>query len=182
MKKLFLLFLIVYLVITSFFYFTNLPKESLFQPLFLFASDPQALERVDAGARLDYDTRTVLITRILHNKPLAYLETFLISEYRSLDIPFLFTFTNPLFDMSVGFPMLFPLEFPLFILATLTLIRKWKNIGSSYFYIIPLFTLALFINGLFLPVFHPIKLFPLVITLRVIIFSGMYEFLKHFHD
>lgn len=136
-------------------------------------------DRLDSSIRSDYDTNTLLITRILHNKPLIYFETFFISIYRSTDLSFLFSLSgvSSMYEDSFKMKMMYPVELILFIFSMI-FFAKNINLLKKHFYLPLLFLFSILVIGLFLPAVNYVKIIPLIITIRTIYFVAIYEFLK----
>lgn len=175
-----LIILALYLFISTAFY--------LFQPqtihtgsMQLFFQNPNIAKRMHNAIALDLNNNTVLFTHIFHNKVLESFRIFGTNLYRSVDIPFLFSLTDmsTMYDNEGAIPMMFPLELPFFLLACWHLIRHWHDYRKEYWFLLPLLYAALFICGLFSPGVQMLKLLPLVLTIRLITFIGVYEFIAH---
>ena len=177
-KKILLIFL-AYIFVTTFLFLRQTDIKSEISSLTPFVFDRNTLFRLSESIRSDPDTNTIFVTRILHNKVLTYVETFFISLFRSLDIVFLFSLTgSPAMYDTAYIRMLYPVELPFFILAGVFFLRRWHALKKHYFYLVYSVVLAIFIAGLFLPIYNTIKILPLLITLRAVIFIGTSEFLR----
>lgn len=177
-KKASFLLYIVFILFYTFLFLHNvdLKREAASVNLFLFDKDSQY--RLDDSIRSDYDTNTIFITRLFHNKSLVYTETFFISIFRSLDLAFLFSLSDSsLYANSGKIKMLYPVEFPLFLIAVVYLLKR-EALHKKYFYLLPTFFLSMFVVGLFLPMPNVITLTPLVVVLRTVYFVGIYELVK----
>lgn len=142
-----------------------------------FFQDTDIKYKIEAMLGMDPNTGTVLISRGFHNKVIFSLESFFSSIFQSLDPVFLFSLSKnaPLYVGPTDIKMLYPIEFPLFIIAVIYIIRSWKYKRDKYFYLLIVFFLSLILIGILLPALHPIKLLPLVITIRTVIFLGIVD-------
>lgn len=143
----------------------------------LFFKDLTIPERVHATIIEDHNGQTVLITRIFHNKLFFSLNNMFVSLSRSTDPTYLYSFSDSLFfESKKGLLPLF--EFPFFLIASVTLIRRWHLVKKKYPFILPMLFISLFIAMLFIPYSASLKLIPLVITLQLMTVIGLYELLS----
>ena len=179
-KKTLLVYILYIFLTTLVFIFVNqdLIKNSKID---VFFRDTDIKYKVEIALALDPNTGSVIIPRIFHNKVLYSFDTFSTSVFDSLDPAFLFTLSKnaPLYmDGALNPKMLFPIELFIFILAGVQLIRKYNNkYKKIYIYFSSLFLICIIINGLFLPALYPLKLLPLVILIRTVIFFGITSYL-----
>lgn len=176
--KIYLTF-IIYIVISSLDFIRRSGVVDV-KSLSFFLLDKETLKRLHRSIVSDYDTNLIFITRLFHNKPFAYLETFFISVFRSVDISFLFSLAadSSMYEDVGKIKMLYPLELPIFILAVFYFIRRWATFKKRYFFVFSALLFSLLIIGAFLPAINTWKLFPLVVVLRTIFFISFVEFLK----
>ena len=179
-NKIALLFLALYLLTATALYLTQ-PQTVQTERLQLFFNDPNIQGRLRDEIAYDHNGSTVLITRLYHNKVIEAGEVFFTNLYRTMDLPFLFSLTHmsTMNENRGRIPMMYPFELPFFLLASWHLIRHWGDYRRQYRLLIPLLLAALVVTGLFYPAVHIVKTLPLVITLRLITFIGMYEFITH---
>lgn len=175
-----LVLLALYLLLTSALYFLQ-PQTVKSDSLRFFFQDPNIQGRLRDEIAYDHDGSTVLITRVFHNKVNESAQVFFVNLYRSADLSYLFTLSDmsTMYDNRGRIPIMLPIELPFFLLASWHLIRHWQNYRKRYTFLIPMLLGSLLICGLFYPAVNPVKTFPLVLTIRIIIFLGMYEFITH---
>jgi hypothetical protein len=140
--------------------------------------DTQTLERLDIAISSDQDTRMILLTRLLHNKPAAYIETALFSIFRSLDPVFLFSLPGPtsMYEQLDKIQVLYQFEFIVFVFSVVYLIRKWNRIGKYFQYLPYMLIVSVLLCGLLLPLINTMKLLPLLVTIRFIEVTGVLLF------
>ena len=170
---------IIYIVISSLDFMRRSGLGDV-KSLSFFLLDQETLKRLQRSIASDYDTNLIFITRLFHNKLLAYLETFFIAVFRSIDISFLFSLAlnSSMYEDIGRIKMLYPLELPIFILAVFYFIRRWTILKKRYFFLFPALLFSLLIIGAFLPALNTWKLFPLVVVLRTFFFISFVEFLR----
>lgn len=166
----------IYLLVSTYFYVMSFYPQMAQEKLSFFFQDPSLARRLHETIISDKDSRTVLLTRVFHNKIAFALNNISVSLYRATDPVYLYSLsTRPFFDDKQKFPLLPAWEFPFFVIAIITLIRKWDKTKQQYFFIFPMLLFSFLCAGLFLPYVSPPKLLPLVITLRIIMFVGLVE-------
>lgn len=179
-KKSLILYFIYILFTTLIFIYLNAPKI-INKDITLFFHDTNIKYRIESALVLDPFPGNVLVARMFHNKAILSLDTFTNSIYQALDPVFLFSLSPnaPIFVGPTDIKMLFPIEFPLFIIALIYILRHEKIKNGKYFYLFVAFLFSLFMVGLFLPPLYPLKLLPLVIIVRTIIFLGIVDLAKN---
>lgn len=166
----------LYLLSTTFLYLSTVNISENIRSLDFVWNDKGTFERLGLAIQSDHDSRTIWLTRIFHNKPLALLDTFLVSIYRALDISFLFSLTDHSspFESKWKISMLSPLEFPFFLLALVTLVTQWVKFPLSHRrFLFMGIGGSLIIVGILMPSVHSVKLLPLVLVVRIIIILGI---------
>lgn len=170
----------IYLLISTYFYVTSFYPQMAQQKLSFFFQDDSLARRLHETIISDKDSSTVLLTRVFHNKVAFALNNISVSLYRATDPVYIYSLsTRSFFDDNQKSPLLPAWEFPFFVIAAITLVRRWSKIKKKYFFLLPMLIFSLICAGLFLPYLSPLKLLPLVITLRVIMFIGLVEFISH---
>lgn len=171
----------MYLIFSTFLYVTTFYPQMVREKPTLFFQDDTMARRLHETIISDKDSRTILLTRILHNKISFSLNNILISLYRSTDPVYLYSLsTRPFFDDKQKIPLLPAWELPFFLIAAIVLIKRWDKVHKRYFFLLPMLFFSLLCSGLFLPYIFPLKLLPLVITLRIIMLVGLVEFITYF--
>ena len=172
-KKSLIIFLF-YISLTTFNFLGNFKnKDQLF---YFFFQDTNVKYQLEAALAFDPNIKAFPPARAFHNKVFAYLDTFTISIYRVLDPSTLFSFSKSyLFDDQIQIAMLYPIEFPFFLFSVYYLINNWTKLKKKYYLLIPIFIFSLLICGLILPRTQILRVFPLLITIRLVIFIGMFE-------
>ena len=165
---------ILFAVIGFFVVLTALP---LFVEVFIHAHERPVLffqdlsipgRIVDATSR-DHDSSMVFISRMFHNKVYFSINNILTSLVRSLD---------PRFFYSLSTGTLLPaIQFPLAVVAVITIIRRWDKVKLKYKFLIPMLITSLVVTGIFLPYTALLKLLPLIIAMQIITTIGIYELL-----
>lgn len=135
--------------------------------------DQATVDRIEIAQTQHRTPESRPFSRFFYNKPFGYAQTYFNSIYRSVDIPFLFTLTNgsSMFDDQGPMQMVYPWELLLFIPGVIFLIRS-KN---AYGWFLWIFLLVLFIPAFFLPSLSQLKLFPEVVSIRLLIIVALYE-------
>lgn len=174
-----LVLLFFYLFITTAIYLLQ-PQKVAGDSLRFFFQNPNIQDRIRDETVYDRGS-PIIITRIYHNKVTESAQVFATNTYRAVDLPFLFSLTpmSTMYEDYGKIKMMFPIELPFFFLACWYLIRHWGDYKKQYGFLIPFLLASIFIAGLFYPPQNTLKLLPLVVTLRLIIFIGMYEFITH---
>lgn len=166
---------ILYLATTSFIFVNTNSWEIENKPLKPFFQDSDISYKIVGALALDPNTGHTWIPRAFHNKVSLSFDSFTNSLFQSIDPVFLFTLSKegPLYSGPTDVRMLFPVELPLFILALFYIIRNWKPQKDKYFYLFFFFILSLIISGFFIHPLQPLKLIPIIIVTRTIIFFGI---------
>jgi hypothetical protein len=169
-KSYFIAYLIFIFITTAIFFYTNKPINAQnFKP---FYRDTDNRYKVEAALALDPAKGDVRIARAFHNKLTASFDTFTDSIYKNINPAFLFGFSKtPLYTDSTDLKLLYPIEFPLFLLSIFILTRKNKLKEGKYLLIV--LVISIVCLGIFIPKLHPLKVLPLVILIRTIIFMGI---------
>lgn len=162
MPKVSILIIIFYLAVTTIIFFGQNRRPGNWE---LFFRDPAAAENLHTQITQDPNTGDLWVTRVFHNKPLTYLNTFFVNTARSVDPVFLFNLTgeNSTYTSSEKINLLFPWELPLFILAAVYFVRNRPRV---LLYLLP----PILLCGLISPAFYLYKFLPLILTIRIIIF------------
>lgn len=154
-------------------------QHTTFEPLRVFLQDTDISYNLVKDISHDRSNNTVILTRVLHNKPLYYIHTFTTSFYRTIDPVVLFSLTSwsSLYDNKGPVQLLYPLELPIFIISCIYLVRKREKYRKTIKIFLGALFASIFISALFLPAVHPVKMIPLVIVLRVITGFGILSLL-----
>ncbi len=166
---------ILYILTTSLIFLSTNSWEIKNKPLKPFFLDSDISYKIIGSLALDPNTGHAWIPRAFHNKVSLSFDSFTNSLFQSIDPVFLFSLSKegPLYSGPTDVKMLFPIELPLFILALFYIIRNWKPRKDKYFYLFFFFILSLFTAGFFIHPLQPLKLMPLLIVTRTIIFLGI---------
>ncbi len=177
-KKRLVLFYFLFIGTLAFQLVTKNDLKRDFQQVTPFINDTNIPFRIERSVSHDYDTTTVLLTRLFHNKITALGETMFISLGQSLDPVYLFSIpAQPYPEDNVDRPqLLYPVELPLFIIFSIVLIRS--NAKKIKRYLITALFLSLLLDILLLPYTNVIKIIPLLIIIRTVTFLGFVEFFK----
>lgn len=173
-KKILLVY-VLYLFSTSLFFLNTNSWEIKNKPLKPFFQDSDISYKIVGSLALDPNTGSTFIPRAFHNKISMSFDTFTGSLFQSIDPVFLFSLSkdSPLYSGPTDVKMLFPFELPLFILSLIYIVRNWKPRKDKYFYLFLFFLFSLLTAGFFIHPLQPLKLLPLVIATRTIIFLGI---------
>lgn len=176
-KKTFLFFVIYLLSSSIFFFYINL-NDIKTKKFTLFFQDTNISYKITDLLAMDPNNGNILLTRAFHNKITLSLDSFLTSVGQSTDPVFIFSLSkdSPLYYGPTDIKMLFPFELPLFLIALIYITKKWNYKKDKYFYSFIFLGMSIFTTGL-LASFQPLKLLPLTIALRTIIFIGIFDLL-----
>src|ERR1043165_8638817 len=118
MRKLSLWIILAYTVLaTSLFLITSPGK--LFSTPHLFFQDPSMVSKINETTSYDQSGKTVILTRMFHNKLIYAYNSFIVGVERALDPVFIFSLT-PFTMYGVEEKPLLPFFFfPLFLIAVL---------------------------------------------------------------
>jgi len=148
------------------------PKTPQQKP-YLFFQDYSLTERIHTVIISDHNGNRSFIARAFFNKATFLIGNVFTSFYRASDPVYIFGLSKqPYFDNYYPSPLPF-WEFPLFVIAGITLIRKWKKQQK---YLLIMLSASLLFASLFLSNFT-LKYFPLVVTIELITGIGIYSFL-----
>ncbi len=166
---------VLYLVTTSLIFININSWEIKNKPLKPFFQDSDIGYKIVGSLALDPNTGNTFIPRAFHNKISMSFDTFTSSLFQSIDPVFLFSLSkdSPLYSGPTDVKMLFPLELPLFIFALIYITRNWKLGNDKYSYLFLFFLFSLLVTGFFIHPLHPLKLLPILIVTRTIIFLGI---------
>jgi hypothetical protein len=171
----------IYILATTILYLRSFNFKDDLINLKFFYPDGKLVESIKTSIEQDPINTSRVATRVFHNKPLSYLQSALESVFKIIDPVILFTLTNKsaMYDPYIkNYLLLYPFELPLVIFCLIILILKMsenKKIINIKFNI--LFILSvLFIAG-FKPDFNKIKLFPLILWVRLYISIILINFL-----
>ena len=173
--KIFWVVVFVYIISSSFFYIQTAFQEKI--SLRFLYPDTTTVLRVQEAEGQYANAWQKKISRVFYNKPFGYMQTYSDSLYRSVDIPFLFSLTtmSSMYDDQGKMDMLFPIELPFFLLGAILLLRS-SNRNYRWLFIVLIISISF--AALLLPSLEKLKLFPEVLTLRLIIVFGLYEGVK----
>ena len=164
----------LYLCATLLLLFLGTSRQVFFQKLHFFYQDTTIADRVHTAITTNPNGNTAIFTRFFHNKAAVAADNLFVSLSRSTDPVFFFSLSkNPYYGNDTSFSSV--LFFPFFLLASITLLKKWKHIKKQYMFLPILLGISLIGVALFLPYTAPLKLLPLYITVQLIIFFGCYE-------
>lgn len=177
-KNILLLLLTSYVLLFSFFFVTRYAANT-FQPLHFFIPDHETITRNNNAISSDLNTKYIFLTRVFHNKIIAYSETFFISIFRTVDPVFLFSLSdfNVMYSERIALHALYPFELLLLFLAVVYCIRKKNQTVSSNYFLFVTGIIMIFI-GVTLPHIHPLKILPLLLLIRIFIAYQFYCFVK----
>lgn len=166
---------VLYILATSLIFLNTNSWEIKNKPLKPFFQDSDISYKIVGSLALDPNTGSTWIPRAFHNKISMSFDSFTNSLFQSIDPVFLFSLSkdSPLYSGPTDVKMLFPFELPLFLLSLIYIIRNWKPKKDKYFYLFIFFLFSLLIAGFFIHPLHPLKLLPIVIVTRTIIFLGI---------
>jgi hypothetical protein len=174
--KIFWVVVFFYIISSSLFYIQTAFQEKI--SLRFLYPDATTVLRVQEAEGHYTGSLQEKISRVFYNKPFGYMQTYTDSLYRSIDIPFLFSLTtmSSMYDDQGKINMLFPIELPFFLLAAVALLRS-SNKNYRWLFIVLIISISF--TALLLPSLEKLKLFPEVLTLRLIIVFGLYEGVKN---
>src|SRR5260221_4153282 len=167
----------IFLLVSIVYFFLTTPRALLTHSLTPFYKDPTIATSVHDAIITSHNPKTALFARLFHNKPFFTLNNIFISFARSVDPVVLYGLSpNSYFAEHYQKPILPSWLFPIFIISSITLIRKWASVEKNYFFLILFLIFSLVIASFFLVEENPLRLFPLFLTLQGITIIGMYEF------
>jgi hypothetical protein len=94
---------------------------------------------------------------------------------------FLFSLSKnaPLYSGPTDVKMLLPIELPLFIFSVIYIVRTWEFKRDKYLYLLIFSVFSLLFSGLFIHPLHPLKLLPITLSIRTIIFLGVSDWISN---
>jgi hypothetical protein len=160
-------------------YFLMLTPKTLDQKPYLFFQDSSLTDRIHTLIIADHNGNRSFIARSFYNKATFLIGNVFTSFTRSTDPVFIFGLSQqPYFDSYYPSPLPF-WEFPLFIIAVVTLIKSWEKRQRQLKYLLAMLCLSLIFASLFLSSFT-LKYFPLVLTIELITAIGLEYFFVSF--
>jgi hypothetical protein len=163
-----------YVILTMLLYFLMLTPKTLDQKPYLFFQDFSLDYRIHSAIIEDHNGNRAFITRAFYNKATFLLGNIFTSFTRASDPVFIFDLTPPTnlnYDNYYPSPLPF-WEFPLFLLASIVLIKEWEKRQKQLKYLLLLLCLSLFFASLFLSNFT-LKYLPLVLIIELITAVGL---------
>ncbi|CAN5171918.1 hypothetical protein BH11PAT1_BH11PAT1_1290 [soil metagenome] len=168
---------IVFLALSVYLFLQEQPD--IRQKITFFYQSEKITDMLKVGTPLDGSTQPVLLTRLFHNKLLASIDIFSQNISRDVDPVYLFGLSGESSSIYGGYGKALSLiEFPLFIFSIIYFLRNGLFHRKKYFFLIPLTSIAILTCGFFVPVYHPLKILPLVIIIQTMIFISFHEFFK----
>jgi len=166
----------LYVILTILLYFLMLTPKTFEQKPYLFFQDFSLNYRIHTAIITDHNGDRALIARAFYNKVTFLFGNVFTSFTRAADPVFIFGLTqHPYYDNYYPSPLPF-WEFPLFVIASIVLIREWEKRQKQLKYLLLLLCASLLFASLFLSNFT-LKYFPLVVTIQLITGIGFYSFL-----
>ncbi len=180
--KFLLLPLILYLILTTYFYIHSNERVIEERKMSLFFQDQQAAQKLNENFTYD-STDLLLLNRLVHNKVETALDTFITSLFRNIDMPFLFGISPSIatpYEREVPFRPFYLFELPFLIVSVFYFIKNYSTEERKLKIFLLFFFISFFIVGLISPHLHPIKIIPLQLTLRAFMLTGTYLFIKRY--
>lgn len=171
--------IISYIILTLLLYFIMLTPKTLQQKPYLFFQDSSLTDRIHIAIISDHNGNRSFIARSFFNKATFLIGNVFTSFERATDPVFIFGLSRqPYYDSYYPSPLPF-WEFPLFIIAVVTLIKDWEKRQKQLKFLLIALCLSLGFASLFLSNFT-LKYLPLVITIQIITGIGLYSFFVPF--
>lgn len=170
-----------YVIFTIFVYFLMLTPKTFEQKPYLFFQDFSLNYRIHSAIIEDHNGNRAFIARAFYNKATFLLGNIFTSFTRASDPVYIFGLTPPdnlNYDNYYPSPLPF-WEFPLFVIASVVLIREWGKRQKQLKSLLFLLGISLFFASLFLSNFT-LKYFPLVVTIQLITGIGLSAFFVSF--
>lgn len=170
---------IFYIVLTTFFYIITIDFSKTISQTKLFYQDP--LIPYEITAQLPQDgNKNIFISRAMHNKILASINSYQTSLFRSIDPVFLFSLSkeSSLYDNDGPVQVMYPIELPVFLFAFWYIVRNWERLKKRYRYFPHIVVFSILLTGLFLPRLNGLKIIPLVIIIRTMYFMVVLDILE----
>jgi hypothetical protein len=170
------LFIGLYLVLTILLYFSMLTPTIIKQKPNLFFQDSTLDARIHSLIISDHNGNRSFIARAFFNKATVLIGNSFTSFANATDPIYIFGLApHPYYENYYPSPLPF-WEFPLFVIASIVLIRNWEKRQKQVKILLAMLLISLFFASLFLINFT-LKYFPLVITIELITGIGFYSFL-----
>jgi len=169
----------LYVILTILLYFLMLTPKTLQQKPYLFFQDSSLTERIHIVIISDHNGNRSFIARAFFNKATFLFGNLFTSFMRSTDPVFIFGLNKrPIYDTYYPSPLPF-WEFPLFVIASVTLIKTWEKRQKQLKYLLIALCASLFFASLFLSSFT-LKYLPLIIVIQFITGIGLSSFFVSF--
>ena len=154
-----------------------LAPRTLREKPYLFFQDASLTNRIHTLIVSDHNGNHSFIARSFFNKATFLFGNVFTSFTRAADPVFIFGMTPPdNLNYDSYYPPPLPFwEFPLFIIAVITLIRQWEKRQKELKILLSMLGISLFFASLFLSNFT-LKYFPMIVTIELITGIGLYSF------